>query len=164
MLKAIVPVGIGASAAEALGRAAGGRSQRKRGTIIQAFIRRAHGEAEIRVANSVIGHIGSGCRGRAVDLRGCGLRVGKVQRHAGKDAKVPVEVVPGVGIELENLAVRIHGTLKLFIARKSFLRLWRGRVLAESRNGYEQGKQRKHLRKKTVHSGLLKSAAILARL
>src|SRR4029077_1761505 len=110
------------------------------GTIVQSFIRSAHGKTEICITQSVIGYVRrrGGCG--AVDLRGGGLRIGEVKRHADEDAEVLVEVVSGVGLELENLAVRVHGALKFFKSRKSLLGFRRGQVLAKGRKGYEQSK------------------------
>src|SRR5207302_9416771 len=96
VLKAVVPVSIGASAAEALGRAAGRRGHRHGGAIVQSLVWRAHGKSKVGIAQAVIRHVRS-CRGRrSVDLRSGGLRIGKIKRHARKNAEMLVEVVSGV--------------------------------------------------------------------
>src|SRR6185437_3442434 len=141
VLKAIVPVKVGAAAAEAVGRAAGGRGKRQCGTIIQRLVRRAHGKTKISIAQSVVGHVRSG-RGRgAIDLRGGGLRVGKINWHAGKYAEMLVEIVSRVGIELEDLAVRVQRALELFKSGESFSHFRCRWILAESTSRH---KQRKH--------------------
>src|SRR5689334_13716668 len=161
MFEAIAPVDIGASAAEAIRCAPGGRGKDDRRAVVQRLGRRAHGQPEIRIAQPVVGNVLRHCSGVTVHLRGDGLRVGKIKRHAHKYAEVLVEVIADVGIELEHLAVRVQRSLKSLEAGKPFGRLQYGLVLGKSRNAHEQSKQKGRLEQKAIHNNAPLSTLIL---
>src|SRR5258707_2698187 len=105
MLQSVCPVDAGAPAAEPVCGFASRRTEGDGAGIVQSRVGRAHYKTQIKVAQAIVAGA-CGCGG--------GFDMGEVERHAAKHSKVLVEIVAHGGIELQQVALRVHCSLEGF--------------------------------------------------